>query len=48
MKTEEERARIARQYAQASRQFEKLTTQNRQEVNAQVQELYQKQQKEGN
>ena len=47
MRTEEERARIARQYAQASRQFEKLTTQRRQEVNAPIRTLYRKQQEEG-
>lgn len=47
MRTEEERARIARQYTQASGQFEKLTTENRQEVNALVLELCQKQQEEG-
>ena len=46
MRTEEERARIARQYAQASGRFEKLTTENRQEVNALVRALYRKQQEE--
>ena len=47
MRTEKERARIARQYAQASRQFEKLTAENRQDVNALVRALYRKQQEEG-
>lgn len=46
MRTEEERARIARQYAQTSGQFEKLATENRQEVNALVRALYRKQQEE--
>ena len=46
MRTEEDRARIARQYAQASRQFEKLTAQRRQDVNALVRALYRKQQEE--
>ena len=47
MRTEEERAHIARQYAQASRQFKKLTAQERREVNTLVRELCQKQQEEG-
>ena len=46
MRTEEERAHIARQYTQASGQFEKLTAENRQEVNALVRALYRKQQEE--
>ena len=47
MRTEEERAHIARQYAQASRQFEKLTAQNQKDVNALIRALYRKQQEEG-
>lgn len=47
MRTEEERAHIARQYAQASSQFEKLTAENRQKANALVRALYWKQQEEG-